>query len=91
MDIGALRSLLRASLDTIDYTNLDDHPAFPGRTSTTERVAEHIASEVARAVMALLGGWRRRARSQMTGARHRRRALLRARGARHELPARSPP
>ncbi|HEX9297812.1 MAG TPA: 6-carboxytetrahydropterin synthase [Polyangiaceae bacterium] len=43
MDIGALRETLRAALATLDYKNLDDHPAFPGRTSTTERVAEHIA------------------------------------------------
>jgi 6-pyruvoyltetrahydropterin/6-carboxytetrahydropterin synthase len=47
MDIGALRDLLRGVLVTLDYTNLDDHPAFPGRTSTTERVAEHVATELA--------------------------------------------
>ena len=47
MDIGALRSVLRAALDTLDYTNLDDHQAFPGRTSTTERIAEHITELVA--------------------------------------------
>jgi 6-pyruvoyltetrahydropterin/6-carboxytetrahydropterin synthase len=40
-------------LAAFDYTNLDDHPAFPGRTSTTERVAEHVATEVATAVNAL--------------------------------------
>jgi len=49
MDIGAMRSILRAVLDELDYRCLDDHPAFPGRTSTTERVAEHVANEVARA------------------------------------------
>jgi 6-pyruvoyltetrahydropterin/6-carboxytetrahydropterin synthase len=42
MDIGALRTLLRRALEAIDYSNLDDNPAFPGRTSTTERVAEHL-------------------------------------------------
>jgi 6-pyruvoyl-tetrahydropterin synthase len=47
MDIGALRSILRGALDTLDYGNLDDHPAFPRRTSTTERLAEHIAELVA--------------------------------------------
>ncbi|MDP9151515.1 MAG: 6-carboxytetrahydropterin synthase [Myxococcota bacterium] len=47
MDIGALRSLLRRSLQDLDYRNLDDHPAFPGRTSTTERVAEWIANRAA--------------------------------------------
>src|SRR6478752_7641788 len=53
MDIGAMRSFLRRVLDTLDYGNLDDHPAFPGRTSTTERVAEHIAEELAKAFVAL--------------------------------------
>jgi 6-pyruvoyltetrahydropterin/6-carboxytetrahydropterin synthase len=47
MDIGALRGILRRVLDELDYKNLDDHPAFPGRTSTTERVAEHLADRVA--------------------------------------------
>jgi 6-pyruvoyl-tetrahydropterin synthase len=55
MDIGALRSALRGALDTFDYTNLDDHPAFPGRTSTTERVAEHIADLVASRLAELPG------------------------------------
>jgi 6-pyruvoyltetrahydropterin/6-carboxytetrahydropterin synthase len=53
MDIGALRSILRRVLEAFDYTNLDDHPAFPGRTSTTERVAEFIARELAAAFLAL--------------------------------------
>lgn len=47
MDIGALRASLRRVLETLDYRNLDEHPAFPGRTSTTERVAEHVATLVA--------------------------------------------
>ena len=47
MDIGALHAALRRALDTLDYTNLDEHPAFPGRTSTTERVAEHVAGLLA--------------------------------------------
>jgi 6-pyruvoyltetrahydropterin/6-carboxytetrahydropterin synthase len=53
MDIGALRALLRVVLDELDYKNLDDHPAFPGRTSTTERVAEHVAARVAESIRAL--------------------------------------
>lgn len=53
MDIGAMRSILREVLASFDYTNLDDHPAFPGRTSTTERVAEFIANELATAFAAL--------------------------------------
>ncbi|WP_437660546.1 6-pyruvoyl trahydropterin synthase family protein [Sorangium sp. So ce1182] len=47
MDIGALHASLRRALDTIDYQNLDEHQAFPGRTSTTERVAEHVAGLLA--------------------------------------------
>lgn len=53
MDIGALRSILRRVLEAFDCTNLDDHPAFPGRTSTTERVAEFVANELAGAFLAL--------------------------------------
>jgi 6-pyruvoyltetrahydropterin/6-carboxytetrahydropterin synthase len=53
MDIGAMRTILRRVLDTLDYSNLDDHPAFPGRTSTTERVAQHVGNELAKAFLAL--------------------------------------
>jgi hypothetical protein len=53
MDIGALRSILRAALDTLDYTNLDEHQAFPERTSTTERITEHIADLVAARIVEL--------------------------------------
>ena len=53
MDIGAMRSILRRVLEEMDYRNLDDHPAFPGRTSTTERVAEYVANELAKAFVAL--------------------------------------
>jgi 6-pyruvoyltetrahydropterin/6-carboxytetrahydropterin synthase len=47
MDIGALRAILRQVLDEIDMRNLDDHPAFREGLSTTERVAEWVASRVA--------------------------------------------
>jgi 6-pyruvoyl-tetrahydropterin synthase len=53
MDIGALRSLLRAALADIEYRNLDDHPAFAGRLSTTERVAEYVAQRAAERIAAL--------------------------------------
>ena len=53
MDIGAMRTILRRVLEALDYSNLDDHPGFPGRTSTTERVAEHIAKELANAFLVL--------------------------------------
>lgn len=48
MDIGALRGILRQVLSTLDYTNLDEHAAFPGRTSTTERLAEFLAKTIAK-------------------------------------------
>jgi 6-pyruvoyltetrahydropterin/6-carboxytetrahydropterin synthase len=44
MDIGALGTIVGQAVRSIDYSNLDDNPAFPDRTSTTERVAEHLAS-----------------------------------------------
>jgi 6-pyruvoyltetrahydropterin/6-carboxytetrahydropterin synthase len=50
MDIGRLRAIVAAALAPLDYGNLDEHPAFPGRTSTTERVAEHLATTIARAI-----------------------------------------
>ncbi len=48
MDIGALRGILRQVLSTLDYTNLDEHAAFPGRTSTTERLAEFLTKAIAK-------------------------------------------
>lgn len=53
MDIGALRQCLRRALATVDYSNLDDHPGFPGRSSTTERLAEHLANLMADAIAEL--------------------------------------
>jgi 6-pyruvoyltetrahydropterin/6-carboxytetrahydropterin synthase len=53
MDIGALRDCLRRVLAKLDYTNLDEHPAFPNRTSTTERVAEYLVRQVAVEITAL--------------------------------------
>jgi 6-pyruvoyltetrahydropterin/6-carboxytetrahydropterin synthase len=56
MDIGALRTVLRRVLEDIDYRCLDDHPAFPGKTSTTERIAEFVATGVAGAIAELAPG-----------------------------------
>lgn len=53
MDIGAMRTILRAVLADLDYQNLDEHPAFTGKMSTTERVAEHVANEVTKAFFVL--------------------------------------
>jgi 6-pyruvoyltetrahydropterin/6-carboxytetrahydropterin synthase len=53
MDIGALRSIVGRTLKSIDYSNLDDSPAFPGRTSTTERVARYLADAIATEILEL--------------------------------------
>ena len=53
MDIGALRSIVGRAVKTIDYSNLDDSPAFPGRTSTTERVARYLADAIATEILVL--------------------------------------
>ncbi|QQS01386.1 MAG: 6-carboxytetrahydropterin synthase [Austwickia sp.] len=47
LDIGAAGTLLREVLADLNYRNLDEHPAFAGRLSTTEAVARHIADAVA--------------------------------------------
>jgi 6-pyruvoyltetrahydropterin/6-carboxytetrahydropterin synthase len=46
VDIGAASELLRAVLGDLGYRNLDEHPAFEGRITTTEVVAEHVATAV---------------------------------------------
>jgi 6-pyruvoyl-tetrahydropterin synthase len=46
VDIAQLRHELRAVLDELDYKNLDDHPAFQGKRSTTELIARHIHREL---------------------------------------------
>jgi 6-pyruvoyltetrahydropterin/6-carboxytetrahydropterin synthase len=47
IDIGAAAGALRGVLADLDYRNLDDHPAFAGRLSTTEAVAQHVAEQMA--------------------------------------------
>jgi 6-pyruvoyl-tetrahydropterin synthase len=55
VDIGELRGLLRAVLAELDYQNLDEHPAFSGKRSTTELVARHVHRELGKR-LALPGG-----------------------------------
>ncbi|ASN53662.1 6-carboxytetrahydropterin synthase [Sinomonas sp. R1AF57] len=43
MDIGEASQLLGAILDGIRYRNLDEHPDFAGRLTTTEVLAQHVA------------------------------------------------
>jgi len=53
MDLGALRLIVGRAVKTIDYSNLDDNPVFPGRTSTTERVARYLADAIAAEIRVL--------------------------------------
>lgn len=46
LDIGRASTWLREVLDDLDYRNLDEHPAFAGRFSTTEVVAQHIGDRL---------------------------------------------
>lgn len=55
VDIGLMRQLLRRVLEPLDYQNLDEHPAFPARGSTTERIAAHICTTLAQALLQTLG------------------------------------
>ena len=47
LDIGEAMSLLDAALTPLRYANLDEHPDFRGRLSTTETVAQYIADRLA--------------------------------------------
>ena len=53
MDLAALRDVVRRALALIDYRNLDELPAFEGRISTTERLAEYLAEVIADAIAEL--------------------------------------
>ncbi len=46
MDIGEATSILGEVLDSLRYKNLDEHPDFAGRLSTTEAVAGHISEKL---------------------------------------------
>lgn len=56
LDIGVLREQLRAVLAPLDYQNLDEHPAFPPRGSTSERIARHIGEGLAARLRGQLQG-----------------------------------
>jgi 6-pyruvoyl-tetrahydropterin synthase len=47
IDIGRAAMELREVLAALDYRNLDDDPAFAGRNSTTEAVAQLVADRLA--------------------------------------------
>ena len=46
IDIGEASRRLGEVLSDLNYRNLDDHPAFVGRFSTTEVVAGHICQRL---------------------------------------------
>ncbi|MEV4952866.1 6-pyruvoyl trahydropterin synthase family protein [Paenarthrobacter nitroguajacolicus] len=47
LDIGAAGTILEDVLADLNYKNLDEHPAFKGKLSTTEALAKHIADAMA--------------------------------------------
>jgi 6-pyruvoyltetrahydropterin/6-carboxytetrahydropterin synthase len=47
LDIGAAGGLVEDVLSGLNFKNLDEHPDFDGRLSTTEALAEYIAHAVA--------------------------------------------
>ncbi|MEV7603840.1 6-carboxytetrahydropterin synthase [Paenarthrobacter sp. NPDC089322] len=47
LDIGAAGGILEEILADLNYKNLDEHPAFQGKLSTTEALAQHIANAMA--------------------------------------------
>ncbi len=48
VDIGLLQRELHAVLADLHYQNLDEHPAFQGKRSTTELIARHVHHELGR-------------------------------------------
>lgn len=50
LDIGAAGTIIEEVLADLNYRNLDEHPDFEGKLSTTEALAEYVAQRVAREV-----------------------------------------
>jgi 6-pyruvoyltetrahydropterin/6-carboxytetrahydropterin synthase len=47
LDIGAAGGLIEEVLAGLNYKNLDEHPDFEGKLSTTEALTQYIAEAVA--------------------------------------------
>lgn len=47
LDIGAAGGIIENVLSGLNYKNLDEHPDFEGKLSTTEALTEYIARAVA--------------------------------------------
>ncbi len=52
VDIGLATDVVKQVLHTINFANLDAHPAFKGRRSTTEAVARWVFDQVVAALHA---------------------------------------
>ena len=52
VDIGLATDVIKQVLHTINFANLDEHPAFLGRRSTTEAVARWVFDQVTAALQA---------------------------------------
>jgi 6-pyruvoyltetrahydropterin/6-carboxytetrahydropterin synthase len=52
VDIGLARNVLHEILSEFNYQNLDEHPQFPGRVTTTEFLAHYIFRCIADAIQA---------------------------------------
>jgi 6-pyruvoyl-tetrahydropterin synthase len=50
VDIGLAKAELRRVLDTVDYSNLDEHPGLQGVNTTTEYMAFHIHALLSAAI-----------------------------------------
>lgn len=50
VDIGRASDVLRSILADLNYRNLDDEPAFEGRNTTTEFLAEYLHGRLVSAV-----------------------------------------
>jgi 6-pyruvoyltetrahydropterin/6-carboxytetrahydropterin synthase len=55
MDIGAATELLSGVLAGLRYRNLDEHPDFAGRLTTTEVLAQHVAERLAAGASGIAG------------------------------------
>ncbi|MDS2171272.1 6-pyruvoyl trahydropterin synthase family protein [Nesterenkonia sp. CL21] len=52
MDIGAAAELLSGVLDPLRHQNLDEHPAFENKLSTTEVIIAYLAQQLAQVLPA---------------------------------------
>ncbi|MGJ7540378.1 6-pyruvoyl trahydropterin synthase family protein [Brevibacterium luteolum] len=50
LDIGRAGEILSTALDPLRYANLDEHPDFAGKISTTEVIAAHIGNRLREAL-----------------------------------------